>query len=765
MKKITVFLIDDDADDQEIFEIAMKKYDDNIECVFANNGPEALGKLLSDSEFVPDYIFLDINMPLMNGEECLEEIKKIDRLINVPVYMYSTSAYTHQQQEYKSLGVADYIVKPSTVNDLTAILSDIVRKHTFSMLICMCLLSFVPQYVSAQDTLPELKELKKLPIEELMNIMVTSASRTPERLTETASAIQVITNQDIRRSAVTRLPEALRLVPNLQVAQSGSNEWGISARGFNGAPISGGSLANKLLVMIDGRSVYTPLFGGVFWDVQNVLLEDIDRVEVVSGPGGVLWRANAVNGVINVLSKSTRETQGIYVSGSAGTYMKAHSAVRYGSRIGENTYYKVYGMRYDYNSTELINGENARDEWNFTQGGFRIDFTGSEKNTLTLQGDLYAGNANETNITDFNGLNFLSRWKHNFTSRTEFTIQAYVDQTYRKIGTSGLKENLVTYDVDADFRFTPGQRNKILMGAAYRHMEDKTKSPANTFTPQNRTLQLLSVFIQDEIEIIQDKLELTLGIKLLNDDYSGLNYHPTARIAWTPSFKQTIWSAVSQAVRTPTRFDVDPTIFTLVDHPEFKSEKVTAYELGYRWHPVRTYNISVTGFYNQYTDLRSLNMTENPMVPFVFGNNLEAESWGIELAGRVILLTWWRVRGGYTYLQKDFTITAENVLPGTELVEAIDPNHQVLLHSIMDLPNGFQLDIVGRYVDVLPMVAVGTLNIPVTPAYYDVNARLAWAYRFVTFSIAGKNLLAKSHREFGFKNVPRHAYGRVTLRF
>lgn len=762
MKKTKVFLIDDDTDDQEIFEIAMQKHDGDVECVFADDGLQALKKLKSENDFIPDYIFIDINMPLMGGEECLEEIRKIEKLKKVPVYMYSTSAEQFNESEKRKLGVTDYIVKPSSINDLTAVLSSIIKKKTFSILLTLLVLSFIPSKAFSQDTLPPIKELKKLPIEELMNIMVTSVSRTPQNLTEVASAIQVITNQDIRRSTALRLPEALRLAPNLQVAQSGTYDWGISARGFNGAPVSGSSLANKLLVMIDGRSVYTPLFGGVYWDVSQVLLEDIERVEVVSGPGGVLWGANAVNGVINVLTKNTRETQGLYATGAAGSFLKNYGALRYGSKMGEGVYYKVYAMRYDYNSSQFINGTDARDNWNLTQGGFRMDLQVSEKNDITFQGDLYAGNENDTNITSFNGLNVLGKWTHTISETSDLSLRVYVDQAYKNIRLSRFRQNLFTYDFDFDHRFSLDRRNKILWGAAYRLIEDDTEGPGNIFSPQDRTLKIISGFVQDEIAIIHRKLDLTLGLKVLYDDYSEINWHPTARIAYFPSEKSTIWAAVSKAVRTPSRFDTDITAFNLVDHPEFKAEKVTAYEAGFRIQPQQTISFSFSGFFNQYKDLRSLDSSGVVFPAFVFGNNLEADSWGFEFSARYVVLTWWRLRGGYTYLQKDFTYTSEKVFENTESVEAIDPDHQLLIHSIMDLPKGFQLDVVARYIDRLPEYFT---TIPETPSYYNFNVRLAWEYRYLSLSVAGQNLVAKHHREFGNKNIPRSIYGKLTLNF
>src|SRR5688500_16049410 len=324
----TVFLIDDDADDQEIFSHAMERANSTARCVFASDGIQALEKIIKDPDFNPDFIFIDMNMPRMNGQQCLTEIKKIDRMKNVPVYMYSTSADPESIEENKQLGATDFIVKPSDLNDLISILKSIIQKPVLAVMLLLCTFGSYAQ--DSQDTLRPITELKKLSVEQLMNIVVTSVSKSPEKLSEVASAVQVVTGNDIRRSTATRLPEALRLASNLQVLQSGSHDWGITARGFNGAPVANSSLANKLLVMIDGRTVYTPLFGGVYWDVQNVLLEDVDRIEVISGPGGTLWGSNAVNGVINIISRSAVETQGLYASATYGSILRDHFAARYG---------------------------------------------------------------------------------------------------------------------------------------------------------------------------------------------------------------------------------------------------------------------------------------------------------------------------------------------------------------------------------------------------------------------------------------------------
>src|SRR6266487_2778710 len=340
-------------------------------------------------------------------------------------------------------------------------------------------------------------ELKKLSLDELLNTEVTSVSRRPEKLSETALAIQVITQEDIRRSGVTSLPEALRLAPNLQVAQVNSHDWAINARGFNN------TLANKLLVMIDGRAVYTPLYAGVFWEVQNVLLEDVDRIEVVSGPGGTLWGANAVNGVINIITRSAKDSQGLLVTGGGGSLLQDFGAVRYGGAAGSNFFYRIYGQRFDRNNSVLANGNDAPDRWDMTQGGFRTDWYPSDANTLTFQGDFYAGSEQGVVAdTTVDGQNALGRWAHVFSEESELQVQMYFDRTWRDIPNQ-LAEDLKTYDFDFQHRFACGERQRIVYGAGYRLMQDRVKNtPLISFLPPNRNLQLFSGFLQDEITLV-----------------------------------------------------------------------------------------------------------------------------------------------------------------------------------------------------------------------------------------------------------------------
>ncbi len=378
-----------------------------------------------------------------------------------------------------------------------------------------------------------LKRLKKLSIEELMNVEVTSISMRPEKLTVVASAVQVITGEDIHRSGVTRLPEALRLASNLQMSQANSHDWAITARGFNGLPSSGGILANKLLAMVDGRVIYNPLFGGVYWDVQNVLLEDVDRIEVVSGPGGTLWGANAVNGVINVVTKSAKETQGLYVSGTGGSLLQNFGGIRLGGRsqIDSNLYFRIYTQRFDQKSTTLENGKDAKDGWNMTQGGFRMDYYPSKANTLTLQGDFYGGLVNDSvKRANVDGQNVLARFAHLFSERSNLTIRAYFDRTWRKTpnSTSPFFYELNTYDFDIQHRFSLGEKHSVLWGGAYRLQKDRT---ATTFVPLNRDMPLYSGFVQDEIALVPDQIKLTVGSKFLNNVFSGFEIQPSARVA------------------------------------------------------------------------------------------------------------------------------------------------------------------------------------------------------------------------------------------
>src|SRR5882724_10229959 len=401
--------------------------------------------------------------------------------------------------------------------------------------LALCLVVFGDSaFVQAQVTTPSPSELKRLSVEALMDIEVTSVSRRPEKLSETASAIQVITDEDIRRSGAAKLPEALRLASNLEVAQVDSRQWAISARGFNN------TTANKMLVLIDGRTVYTPLYAGVFWDVQDPLMEDIDRIEVISGPGATLWGANAVNGVINVTSKSATDTQGLLFMGGGGTELRGFSSVRYGGQLSSKAHYRVYGKFFDRNSVVLRNGQDAADDWHMGQGGFRMDWDTSKSNLFTLQGDYYSGRMGQrhTDDTVVDGGNVIGRWSHSFSERPDLKLQLYYDRTHRNVPNT-FAEVLDTYDVDFQHRFPLGDRQAIVWGFGYRLNKDNvTNSVGLAFLPPRVSRQEFSGFVQDEIALVKDRLHLTIGTKIEHNAFTGFEYQPSGRLAWKLSRRQ-----------------------------------------------------------------------------------------------------------------------------------------------------------------------------------------------------------------------------------
>lgn len=604
------------------------------------------------------------------------------------------------------------------------------------------------------------KKLKSLSLEDLMDIEVISISMQPEKLNIVASAVQVITNREIKRSGVTRLPEALRLASNLQIAQSNSHDWAITARGFNGLPSSGGILANKLLVMIDGRSIYNPLFGGVYWDVQNVLLEDVDRIEVVSGPGGTLWGANAVNGVINIITKSAKETQGLFVSGGGGSFLKSFGQIRYGFQVDSILYVRTYGQYFNQTNTKLKDETSTMDAWDFLQGGFRMDYYPSAKNTLTLQGDLYESSENDSvRLANTDGQNVLARFSHVRSENSDVRVQFYYDRTWRKTPNSTNKfyYELNTYDVDLQYRFPLGDRQSILVGANYRHQKDKTP---NSLNPSDREMPVYSGFVQDEISI-GSKAKFTIGSKFLDNVFSGFEIQPGIRLSYVINEKYSIWSAISRTTRIPTRFDSDVTITPV----KFNSEKVMAYELGCRLQPVNQLFISIATFYNNYHDLRSLDSTSNPSTPIALANSQLAESWGLEISAKHQINSKWHLHSGFTYFEKNIWSNSDLVLPVSTSFEGVDPNYLFIFQSILDLSKNLQLDFTGRYVDSLPKVTGLGSPISRVPSYFTFDTRIAWNFKNYVFCLVGQNLLESKHTEVGSSTIPRMIYGKISCQF
>jgi iron complex outermembrane recepter protein len=638
----------------------------------------------------------------------------------------------------------------------------LARGTAVLLVVGMGILTFNASDARAQT--PEVSDrtaaLKRMSLDELTNLEVTTVSKRPEKLTETASAIQVITGEDIRRSGAANVPEALRLAPNLRVAQINAHAWVISARGFSGI------FTNKLLVLIDGRVVYTPLFAGVLWDVQNLVLEDIDRIEVISGPGGTLWGSNAVNGVINIITKSAANTQGLYASGSAGSSLRDMGTARYGASTGSNLFFRAYGQRSDREGTWL-DGKQTPSAWNITQGGFRMDWHPSAGTDLvTVQGDLYSGTEETApQVSTFDGQNVLGRWTHTFSADSDLTVQLYIDRTWRRDVPSTITDELLTSDVDVQHRFPLGRRHDVIWGVGYRHMADDT--PTSTrfvgLIPQSRDMQLFSGFAQDEIAIMPSRLKATIGTKLERNSFSGLEVQPNGRLAWTPTTQQTIWTAISRAVRSPSRLDVDYHIpaFPIAigtpgvnGGPDFQSETLIAYELGYRVQPTPKTSLSVAAFYNKYDDLYSVESVGGTPT-YQIKNGTRGWARGIELSDTYQLATWWRLRSGYVYFHKELSDKPGHHFDSSSLGN--DPTHQILVQSIVDLPAHMQLDGVLRYSSQLPA--------PPLPGQSSLDLRVGWQIRHLELSVVGQNLVDDRHSEFGPEQIPRSVYAKVTTRF
>ncbi len=633
-----------------------------------------------------------------------------------------------------------------------------------------------------------LDRYKKMSLDELMNQEVTSVTKQPEPYGQAPAAIQLITGDQIRRSDASNLPEALRLADNLDVAQKSSSAWAISARGFNP------SVGNKLLVLMDGRSIYTPLFSGVIWNMQDYLLEDLERIEVISGPGGTLWGANAVNGVINITSKSAKDTQGMYVEAGGGSPLQDFAGLRYGGLLAPNVYYRVYGMYFDRGSEVFADGSSAQDPWRKGQGGFRIDTAGSGPNQFTLQGDLYGGDFKSvpggqgTPVASGNigGGNLLGRWTHSSAEDSSMSLQVYYDRTHLSapfqssgaIPAGPLKDDRDTADLDFQYRFPLGERNRLVWGFGYRFMHDQIQAaPIVTFVPERLDQNIFNSFVQDEIRL-QEKVFLTLGSKVEHNDYTGFEYEPSVRLQWNATDRQMVWGAVSRAVRTPSRYDRDlmepsPAYgsFLGTASSTFESEKVIAYELGYRAQLGPKVSGALSAFYNDYDDLRSLSTTPGTFVPLYFANHNAGDSYGFELSSDYQVLDWWRLHGGYDFLRETVHPQAGQTDFSNGLAETADPENQIFLRSSMDLPGRVELDLAVRWIDAIQAADLGATKTSTIPDYAELNVRLSWhATKNLDFTVVGQNLLHDQHAEAGVpgpaqEQITRSFYGKVTWRF
>jgi iron complex outermembrane receptor protein len=587
-------------------------------------------------------------------------------------------------------------------------------------------------------------ELKGLSLEQLVDVRVTSVSKRPEPLSEAASAIQVVLGNDIRRAGVTSLPEALRLAPNLQVARANASQWAISSRGLNNV------LANKLLVQIDGRTVYAPLYAGVFWDAQNVLLEDVERIEVVSGPGGALWGANAVNGVVNVITKDARDTHGVFAQVGAGTEVRKTGGVRWGGAIGSDAHLRVYGAGFERDDTIELDGSDAKDGWWLSQGGFRGDMGVGERTNLTVQGDYYVSEPNPdgTESVDARGGNGIVRVEHSLSDRSAVWASVYYDRTYRDFN-NDFEERVATVDFDSQHRFAIGDRNEVIYGAGFRWMHHEIANlPLFGFFPGDDILRLYSAFLQGAVSFAGGRVKATVGAKFEHNHFTGAEWQPSARLGVVPRRGQLAWVAVSRAVRTPSRIDRDFIAYLAADVPliqgskDYDSEDVVAYEAGWRVQARETVTGSISVFHNEYDGLRSAEPGPPPVgFPITFDNGVQGWINGIELAGACQLTNHWKLRGGYTFMQKHLTTKPGSQDLNQATAESDDPEHQALLQSMANLPGGLSLDATIRWVDALPQ--------PRVPSYVGLDARVAWTSASgIELAVVGQNLVEKEHREF-----------------
>jgi iron complex outermembrane receptor protein len=569
--------------------------------------------------------------------------------------------------------------------------------------------------------------LADMSLEELANLEVTSVSRRAERLADAPAALYVITGEDIRRSGVTSLPEALRLAPNLEVARIDSRQYAISARGFNNA------IGNKLLVLIDGRIVYTPLFSGVFWDAQDTLLDDVERIEVISGPGATLWGANAVNGVINIITRRASDTHGTFAEAGVGNKERGIAA-RHGFDLSGGAM-RIYAKAFDRDNTVRADGAAVRDEWRNAQGGFRGDWDG-----FTLQGDLYRGSIQQAVGDDIGiaGGNLLGR-----ITRGSFQAQLYYDNTQRDIpGT--FSERLNTIDAQLQHFFQATRDQLVTWGGGYRRADDHvTNSAQLAFLPGDKTLHWTNVFAQDEIAL-DSRWRLTLGAKFESNVYTGTDFLPSARLAWKPDPQQLVWTAASRAVRAPSRLDRDlfapaQPPFLLAGGADFRSEVVKVYELGYRAQPSTRISYSVTGFYSQYDNLRSV---ERSGAVFVLGNQMEGHGQGLEAWGTLQAARSWRLSAGALFLDQHLRLKPDSTDTSGVAAAGNDPKHQFSLRSSLEVAGNQHFDVMARYVGELPN--------PEVPAYTALDASYAWQMRrSIELSVTAQNLFERAHPEFG----------------
>lgn len=621
--------------------------------------------------------------------------------------------------------------------------------------------------------LPQPKDLSEVSIEQLMNVEVTSVSKKGQKISKVAAAIYVIGQEDILHSGATNIPDLLRMAPGMDVAQIRADDWAISARGFNGV------FANKLLVLVDGRTVYSPVYSGVFWFMQDVPLADIERIEVIRGPGATVWGANAVNGVINIITKSSKETHGGLIEGSTGSQLAGQGLVQYGGAAGKSGDYRVFASYSGYDSLLGPNGREAADAWHMRHGGFRSDWALSGRDSLTVQGDIFSTDGGET-ISGFNsfappfqrvfnapvesqGGNLLGRWKHIFSPTSDTALQVYFDRIDCTV--YGVKGAIDTIDFDFQHHLALGARHDIVWGLGFRSTRDNfSPSPATSFSPARDTEMLTSAFAQDEIRLTAP-LWLTIGTKFEHSDDTGASLQPSVRLLWSADDHHSVWGAVSRALRQPSRTDNDfranilgfpgengiPAVVSVFGNPSYQPESLTAYELGYRWAPVQRASLDVATFFNKYNRLKSVEpgtpyLETNPLpvhviIPNVFQNKSDANSYGAEISANLNVTSAWKLSASYSRFRMNLHPYASSTDTAPNLTNGDSPANQFQFRSYYTWLRNWDLDVSFYFVGRLADVSI--------PRYARLDSRLArrigeWA----ELSIVGQNLLDGHHFEY-----------------
>jgi len=652
------------------------------------------------------------------------------------------------------------------------------------------LLALSPNLLRAEEE-DNIEDLLDLPFEDVMKIKVTIASRTPEEIASLPAAVSVITQEDIRRSGVTHPAEALRLVPGMHVARIDANRWAISARGFNSL------FANKLLVLIDGRTVYTPLFSGVYWDVQDLVLEDIDRIEVIRGPGGSIWGTNAVNGVVNIVTKSARHTQGTLAVAAVGTE-DSFTSLRHGVKVGESTFVKTYVKAANRDGTKRDEGGENYDEWDVVRGGVRLDSSLTSRDEVMVDVSAYSGDEGlelvvptvtppfrqrQQKETDLYGGHILGRWRRTYSDTSESSFQLFYDTASRD---DLLYQTIDTVDLDFNHRFQLLPTHRVVWGVDLRRVEDETaRAVSISFTPPDRTADRMGGYIQDEITL-SPSLHFTLGTKIEHNDFTGWEVQPTARTIYNVSDRQSLWGAISRSVRTPSRgsedvqFDIAafpspqgvPVLVQLRGDRSTRGEELLAYEVGYRYQPSQDLLFDIATYWYDYEGLVTfepgtpvpggLTPVPHAILPLRTANNNDARAFGGELSADWNYRKGGRFQFGYSYINiKAYPESVTND-PNAQFIE--DPESLFFLRSLLSLRDGVEFDGMLRYSD---------NQWDFADAYFELDLRLGYKLnKNVELSLVGQNLLHDEHKEFraDFANVTqaeiqRAVYGKILVRF